>query len=138
MAELRSSTLTLRRGFVARRQGSAAEPRQWKITPTPDVDRYRKLPTGALRRQTFDKMRQALTDVVWQCRAFTASPSLPSRVVMLFPNYFNLMLTLNVLILQRIIHVNGLKAETAAAGQQRHSTISALLNILSPLQAEQL
>lgn len=57
---------------------------------------------------------------------------------MLFPKYFNLMLTLNVLILQRIIHVNGLKAETAAAGQQRHSTISALLNILSPLQAEQL
>lgn len=57
---------------------------------------------------------------------------------MLFPNYFNLMLRLNVLILQRIIHVNGLKDETAAAGQQRHLTISALLNILSPLQAEQL
>lgn len=57
---------------------------------------------------------------------------------MLFPNYFNLMLRLNILILQRIIHVNGLKAETAAAGQQRHLTISALLNILSPLQAEQL
>lgn len=138
MAELRSSTLTLRRGFVARRQGITGEPRQRKVTPASDVDQHRGLSTVASRRQTSGNMRRALTDAARRCRAVTArSPLLLNMTVMLSPNYFNLMLRPNILILRRTTYVNRLRDEMAATGQRRRLTNSALLHILLPLQAEQ-
>ncbi|OSN03735.1 hypothetical protein AU511_14330 [Lonsdalea iberica] len=83
-------------------------------------------------------MRRALTDAARRCRAATArSPSLLNMTVMLSPNYFNLMLRPNILILRRTTYVNRLRDEMAATGQRRRLTNSALLHILLPLQAEQ-
>ncbi|MFP1734959.1 hypothetical protein [Lonsdalea quercina] len=81
-------------------------------------------------------MRRALTEVARLRHAVTArSPSLLSMALMLIPNDFNL--KLDISILRRINRVNRLMDKTAAAGEARHLTISALQHILSPLQAEQ-